>query len=137
MAHDTVLAPDGAHADRSAAGIQKYAADNSQAQRVLARMGDVAQTLNETQKEAVLRAFGTGWGQHPVNIRLSLPWVGGRFFTTVVAGMERRAPVRRIAERDSHPLRTVGNLFFAIGLGSIFYVGAIIALALQSAIIEL
>ena len=137
MAHDTVLAPDGAHADRQVADAPKKTTDDSHAARVLARMGDAAQTLNEAQKEAVLRAFGAGWGQHPVNIRLSLPWVGGRFFTTVVAGMERRAPVRRITDRDSHPLRTVGNLFFAIGLGSIFYLGAIIALALQSAIIEL
>ena len=97
---------------------------------------DVAQTLTDAQRDAIVRAFGGNWGQHAVNIRLSLPWIGGRFFTTIVAGMEQRGAIRRRIEREFHPLKTAGNLFFVIGLGTIFYIGAIIALALQSSIIE-
>lgn len=107
------------------------------AERILGRLGHVAATLSDAQKNAILRAFAPGWARHPVNIRLSLPWVGGRFFTTLVAGIEQREPTRRATERKSHPLHTVGNIFFAVGLGTIFYVGAVVALALQSAIIEL
>lgn len=55
---------------------------------------------------------------HPVNIRLSVPFLFGRYYVTLVAGKERRSPERRAAERDKHPVGKIGNIvvFFALGV---------------------
>ena len=38
---------------------------------------------------------GTPWSNdHPVNIRLSIPLLAGRFYLTIVAGRERRSAER-------------------------------------------
>lgn len=50
-----------------------------------------------------------------------------------------RAPQRQASqpvERHRHPLHTVGNIFFAAGLGVLFLLAAFLAIALQSAILE-
>ena len=47
---------------------------------------------------------------HALNLRLSVPMIGGRFYTTLVAGRERRSPERRAAERLKHPLITRRNV---------------------------
>jgi hypothetical protein len=66
---------------------------------------------------------GHGWGPHPVNIRVTIPFPFGRWFFTLVGGPERRDPTRRAIERQKHPLFTLGNLFF------LFVVGAVIGTA--------
>jgi hypothetical protein len=43
------------------------------------------------------------WGEHPIDIRLSLPWPGGRYYLLLIGGRDRRGPHRRTA-----PIR-VGN----------------------------
>ena len=43
------------------------------------------------------------WGEHPIDIRLSVPWPGGRCYFLLVAGRDRRGPHRR-----TPPIR-VGN----------------------------
>lgn len=68
-------------------------------------------------------------GDHPVNIRLSIPLPFRRFYITVVAGPERRGRERLEAERDRHPLCKLGNIVF---LG---YSGLIVMLALSAMII--
>ena len=57
------------------------------------------------------------WGQHPINIRMSLPLLFGRYYLTVLGGKEGRREARRRAERQQHPLDTVANstVFFLIG----------------------
>ena len=50
--------------------------------------------------------------------------------------MEKRSPERRAEERNKYPLRTLANVFFFVGLATVFYMLAVIALAMQSAIIE-
>ena len=35
------------------------------------------------------------WGEHPIDIRFSLPWPGGRCYLLMVAGRDRRGPHRR------------------------------------------
>ncbi len=62
---------------------------------------------------------GESWGRHPVNIRLSIPLLFGRYYVTVVAGKERRATERLVGERRKHPLLTLGNVFVFFVLGSI------------------
>ena len=56
------------------------------------------------------------WGQHPINIRMTLPLLIGRYYVTLVAGKERRRPARLEAERQKHRLDTGANttlIFFA------------------------
>ncbi len=62
---------------------------------------------------------GETWGRHPVNLRLSIPLLFGRYYLTVVAGKERRHPERRADERRKHPLLTFGNLVAMFGLGTV------------------
>ncbi len=65
-------------------------------------------------------------GEHPINLRLSVPLPFFRFYVTIVAGKERRSAARRAEERRRHPILTAGNLFLMT------YGGAILAIALGS-----
>ena len=76
------------------------------------------------------------WKNHPVNVRFSLPFFGRRFYFTMIAGGEQRSPARIDEERTKHPVLTVSNLLFGCGVSTIFAFLALVALAMQSAIIE-
>ena len=59
---------------------------------------------------------------HPINLRLSLPLVFGRYYVTIVAGRESRGAARLAEERKKHPLTTAGNSLFLtaiIGIAAI------------------
>ena len=76
------------------------------------------------------------WKKHPVNFRFSLPFFGRRFYFTMVAGGEQRSSERIMAERAKHPVGTISNILFGCGITTVFIFLAMMALALQSAIIE-
>lgn len=57
------------------------------------------------------------WGQHPLNLRVTLPLPFRRWYVTLVAGPERRSTERLTAERDKHPLDTLPNLMFLLSIG--------------------
>lgn len=98
---------------------------------------DVAETFTPAQRAALWSAVKpVSWRRHPVNIRLSFPIVGGRFFITVVGGPEKRSGERRERERRMFPLRTLGNILFLLGLGGAFYATAVLGLVLFSNLIE-
>lgn len=59
------------------------------------------------------------WGQHPLNLRVSLPLPFGRWYLTLVAGREKRSQERLIEEREKHPLETASNLMFLLSIGII------------------
>lgn len=69
------------------------------------------------------------WGDHPINIRLSIPAIFKRFYVVFVAGPERRSAERRVQERRRHPLGKVGNLIF---VGVLLAVGLYAAVFLQT-----
>lgn len=97
----------------------------------------VMDTLTTEQKEAIHDVVADPtWSDHPVNVRLSMPWFGRSFYMTVVAGREKRGKERRKRERSRYPVRTVANIFFFIGLVTLFYMLALVGLALHSAILE-
>lgn len=79
---------------------------------------------------------GAEWSGHPINIRLSIPLIRRRYYLTLVAGQERRRHDRRRADRDDHPIITVGNVFFSLGVATLLTLMALAALIAQSAIIE-
>ena len=56
---------------------------------------------------------------HPINLRLSLPLVFGRYYVTIVAGRERRSAARLAEERKKHPVATAGNLLFLVTIGTV------------------
>ena len=63
---------------------------------------------------------GEPWGNdHPVNIRLSIPLLFGRYYVTLLAGKERRSGERLASERDKHPLMKLGNLVVMAACGTI------------------
>jgi hypothetical protein len=97
----------------------------------------VIDTLSTEQKEAIHQAATDTAGAHPpVNIRVSIPLFRRRYFFTVVGGEENRSSERRARERHRYPLRTVANIFFFLGLIGLFYVVAIMGLAMHSTIVE-
>jgi hypothetical protein len=97
----------------------------------------VIDTLTDEQKEAIHHAAEEPvWQRSPVDIRLTVPFFGRKFYFTFVGGSEKRSVERRAEERHQYPLRTAANIFFFIGLATLFYSAAIVALALQSTIVE-
>jgi hypothetical protein len=98
---------------------------------------DVVESFTAEQRAALWNAVKpVSWRRHPVNIRLSFPIIGGRYFVTVVGGPERRSGERRLRERTMFPLRTTGNILFLLGVGGAFYLAAVLGLVLFSNLIE-
>lgn len=99
----------------------------------------------DTQAEAAPKARGhrfsdvklpSAWVTHPIDIRISLPFVHRRFYFTVVAGPERRRPDRLHQDRTMYPLVTAGNVMFSLGVTTLLVIAALALLIAQSAIIE-
>lgn len=56
-------------------------------------------------------------GQHPINLRVTLPLPFRRWYVTLVAGPERRRRERLRDERSKHPLDTLPNVMFLLSIG--------------------
>lgn len=99
--------------------------------------GAVIDTLSTEQKEAIhLAADQSNWSAHPVNIRVSMPFIRRRYYITIVGGEEKRSTERRGHDRNRYPLRTAANVFFFLGIGAIIYAAALIALAVKATLVE-
>jgi hypothetical protein len=102
-------------------------------EQLLARLDPAVRDQMTPEVEAAVRqAAGTGaWDRHPIDLRVSLPWVGGRVFLALVGGPERRSAARRAVERQRQPVLSLGNvaLFAAVGVGAILAFLAAFALA--------
>jgi len=57
----------------------------------------------------------------PVNIRLTIPFLGGRYYFTLMSGKERRSKERLALERQANPLRTKRNIMFMVAGALFFY----------------
>jgi len=78
----------------------------------------------------------TTWVSHPIDIRISIPFLHTRFYFTIVAGRERRPAHRRQTERQHFPILTFGNALFALGVTTLFTLMGLAILIARSAIIE-
>ena len=97
----------------------------------------VIDTMTNEQKEAIHTAvLDSAQAPPPVNIRMTLPFFSHRYYVTILGGEEKRSPGRIAHERHRYPLRTIANVFFFIGLATLFYMVALIGLAIHSAILE-
>ncbi|MBX9633989.1 MAG: hypothetical protein K2X44_03325 [Magnetospirillum sp.] len=98
---------------------------------------EVAASFTVAQRAALWTAVKpTSWRRHPINIRLSFPFLTNRYFVTVVGGVEKRAGERLHRERRMFPLRTAGNILFLLGIGGAFYLAAVLGIVLFSTLIE-
>ncbi|MEW5727247.1 MAG: hypothetical protein AB1918_05410 [Pseudomonadota bacterium] len=98
---------------------------------------EVAGTFTEAQRAALYSAVKpTTWKRHPINIRLSFPFVGGRYFITVVGGPEKRGSERLAREHRMFPFRTVGNIMFLLGIGGAFSFATMAMMVVFSGIVE-
>ncbi len=90
------------------------------------------QGCDEETESSALAASRAGWSGrgHPLNIRVSLPLLFGRYYLVVLAGKELRSAERRKEERQKHPLWTAANttILFAAG----FIVGGSTWIGLQT-----
>ena len=113
-------------------------AQNAQGNWLFARLPSwVMDTLSSEQREAIHQVIcEPGRFAPPVNVRFTVPLFTWRFYLTVVGGEEKRSAERRAHDRNRYPLRTLANIFFFVGLATLFYIAAIFALAIHSAIIE-
>lgn len=76
------------------------------------------------------------WTSHPIDLRISIPFVRGRYYLTIVAGRERRPSERRRQARQDYPLLTVGNALFGLGVATMLSMLAVVVLIAHSAIFE-
>lgn len=73
------------------------------------------------------------WGEHPIDIRLSLPWPGGRRYVVLLGGRDQRGPAKRLQRHTRTSAVRVGNLasgFVLLGLGLV--TTALLALSLSA-----
>ncbi|MEH2162542.1 MAG: hypothetical protein V7K38_16230 [Nostoc sp.] len=83
----------------------------------------VANTFTVEQLEAIKRGFSSpAWTRHSLNIRVSVPIPGLRFYLVLLAGSERRSQVRLRSEKGLYPFWTPVNILFIIGFLSILSV---------------
>ncbi|MEH2195924.1 MAG: hypothetical protein V7K98_25230 [Nostoc sp.] len=83
----------------------------------------VANTFTVEQLEAIKRGFSSPvWTPHSLDIRVSVPIPGLRFYLVLLAGSERRSQVRLRSEKGLYPFWTPVNILFIIGFLSILSV---------------
>jgi hypothetical protein len=74
-----------------------------------------AASFTEEQLVAIKMAFGgRAWGAHAVDIRRSLPLIGGCFYLVWLMGWEHRTPDRVAEFHQSYPLLKVANVIAVI-----------------------
>ncbi|MGI9419665.1 MAG: hypothetical protein ACR2RA_17710 [Geminicoccaceae bacterium] len=71
----------------------------------------------EPQTAEPSKTTSRDWGQHPLNLRVTLPLPFRCWYITLVAGPEKRATERLVAEREKHPLDTLPNAMFLLSIG--------------------
>ncbi|MGE5503617.1 MAG: hypothetical protein ACM31L_04265 [Actinomycetota bacterium] len=98
---------------------------------------EILDTLNEEQRAEIWAACKpVSWRRHPVNVRVTFPFFGLRYFVTIVGGIERRSVERIRREHRVHPIRTAGNVLFLLGVGATFYLAAVLGIFVFSNLIE-
>lgn len=92
---------------------------------------DVAATFNTEQLAALDRAVTPS--RHAVDIRLSLPFPGGRRYVVLLMGRERRPRARLATYRRSHFLWTLSNIVLFAVLSVLLTLGLVQAIMALSA----
>jgi hypothetical protein len=80
---------------------------------------EVRDTFTDQQIAAVNDAFKAG--AHSVDIRLSIPFIGGRRYLVLLMGKEKRSKERRRFERMRQSLFTAWNVFTMMVFGALIF----------------
>ncbi len=88
--------------------------DNGLAMRLFANLPtQVRWSLTPEQRDAITQAAAKcGWGEHEIDIRLSIPLLTKRLYFVLLGGEERRDASRRAQDRKGRPVTTSRNLIF-------------------------
>ncbi|WP_071518510.1 hypothetical protein [Geitlerinema sp. PCC 9228] len=83
-------------------------------QRFFARIPiQTAVTFTPEQLEALKQAYrARASREHPVDLRLTVPFFPRGFYFVLLAGKEKRHQPRRLQEKKQHPLTKTGNILF-------------------------
>jgi hypothetical protein len=105
---------------------------------ILARLpNEIHARLTPDLKEALARATAPRpWGEHPVDIRISLPLPFGRYYLALVSGPERRNEDRRNAEEQARRIVPPANVLVILTVVVMFYGVLGLAALLLTRIIE-
>jgi hypothetical protein len=105
---------------------------------ILSRLPDeIHSSLSPDIKDALAQAVAPRrWGEHPIDIRVSIPLPFGRYYLALVLGPERRSEERRRTESDSRPIMTAANILFILTIVVMFYGVLGVAALLLTRIIE-
>ncbi|MBD2214935.1 hypothetical protein H6G27_34595 [Nostoc linckia FACHB-104] len=78
---------------------------------------EVANSFTLEQLAAIKRGFGSSaWTRHPLDIRVSVPIPGLRFYLVLLGGSERRSQKRLRYEKGLYPFWTIKNILFIIAI---------------------
>jgi hypothetical protein len=69
--------------------------------------------MGSTRKEPAIRNTAKR-ASSPVNIRMTVPILGRRFYFSIAGGRERRSKERLALERQANPFRTKSNITFIL-----------------------
>ena len=110
--------------------------------RLLQRMpAEISTSFTEPQREALAKALAkalgeSAWRRLPINLRFTI-WLPFRsVFVALLAGRERRSRERLRLERGVHPIQTVGNILFVVGVSAAFCLLVLILFLLLTDILE-
>ncbi len=104
-------------------------------EQVKAAVADMKAAMNEMELQALTKAISeerrkTGWGQHPLEIRLSIPFIKNRFYLVIVGGKDQRSKERIAEDRKTHPLVKFWNIPVFLFAGTVAVLAAIGVLSL-------
>ncbi len=110
----------------SAVSIDTFFEENGLFEALVARLPDDARgSFTEAQLAALrIAAQKCKWGNHAVDIRLSIPLLIRRYYMVLICGQERRSKARRVDERRRRPLATIGNAVFLAIVAAVALYGA-------------
>lgn len=84
-------------------------------------VGPVSHPLMGTRRgEPAVRRPGTH-APPPINIRVTVPVLGQRFYFAIIGGKERRSEERLAIERQKNPVRTRKNMTFIVVAALVLY----------------
>ena len=99
---------------------------------------EVLDALSDEQMTALGTALReTSWKSHPVDIRLTFPFLTRKYFLTIIGGVEKRST-------ETHPAGTLGpdpcgpwaTCCFLLGIATLFYMAAVAVIFFYSDILQ-
>ena len=72
----------------------------------------------------------------PVNIKMTVPILGRRFYFAVTSGRERRGKERLALERQNNPMRTKSNILFIFVGAVLLYLLTLGSFLVYAAVLE-